>query len=130
MALFTWVSHLLRRPRQWDGALLCTIDHAREAALVNDSDVFAAPPLADVILGTERPGTLKPKPSDASLLDPDPSNYFHDPADYCGPCGAKLAVKVATKREHNVLLIGPDGTGTTMMELKELTVYHFMREVQ
>ena len=82
-----------------------------EAALVDGIDVFGAANLAAVLdfLRSGR-GLLRPGP--ASDLDvPDPP----DLADVVGQQDARQALEIAAAGGHHLLLVGPPGTGKTML---------------
>jgi magnesium chelatase family protein len=82
-----------------------------EAALVEGIDVRTAACLADVLsflLGT-RP-LERPRPADP-VAEPDPP----DLADVVGQEDARAALEIAAAGGHHLLLVGPPGTGKTML---------------
>jgi magnesium chelatase family protein len=96
-------------------ALICPKDNAGEAAVVGGVDVFGVRTLSEVmgLLSGEIEPEPEPAPDVEALL-----RSAEAPIDFAevrGQEGVKRAIVVAAAGGHNLLMLGPAGTGKTMM---------------
>jgi magnesium chelatase family protein len=95
--------------------VIVPVDNAPEAATVDAVDVLGVGTLGEVVGFFNGRCDLRPHPTiDADSLIAQ-SRVTVDFADIRGQEAAKRAITVAAAGAHNVLMIGPAGTGKTMM---------------
>jgi len=89
--------------------------NTREAAIVGGIDVYPVASLAEVVAALNMPDSLQPVTLDPATLMPEQPPYQADFTDVKGQAHVKRALEVAAAGGHNVLMIGPPGSGKTML---------------
>jgi magnesium chelatase family protein len=105
---------MLAKARKFQG-VICPEENAREAAVVEGTDVFAVKTLAEAAAFLNGKLPLSPYQLDGEPYEASKLSTALDFADVRGQETVKRAVTVAAAGGHNILMVGPPGTGKTML---------------
>ncbi len=102
--------------------ILVPSENGAEASVVDGIEVLGIETLPQVVAFFNGQETLHPIRADLSRQTPESASFVDDFCDVRGQAHAKRALEIAAAGGHNLLMVGPPGSGKTMLARRFPTI--------